>query len=377
MDRPSPEFAGRRVLILEQGFLKSRRGKPIHGVELFRLLLIEQMVARGVEVTVTAERSWRARLEERFASSGGILGRGLRVVYTPDFGGALPNGLWAAAATARGRYDAVLFGDARRGLIPAMRIASRAHPRARRLLFAHRRPPERFLRATGGLGHDVVAVSAFVAERFRGRVRGRVDVCYGLADAARWFPATEEARAAREGEGVVRFVLVGRLPNISKGWERAVEAFGTMPREVRGRCRLHLASFIEPVEITGPGSEGVVVHEWMEDVPAFLRGMDVMLALSTNETFSQAIVQGMLSGLPVISTGLPVYVEKLDEGGGIVVRTTEEIRDAMVRLAQDPGLRHEMGRAGRATALARYVWDTDRFLRDFLFATPGACARTP
>ena len=359
--------AGRRVLILEQGFLKSRHGKPVHGVELFRLLLIEQMVARGVDVTVTAERSWRARLEERF---GDMLGHGLRVVYTPNLGGAAPNGVWAALATARGSYDAVMFGDARRGLIPALRIASRAHRGSRRLLMAHRRPKERVLRTTGRLGHDVLAVSEFVAARFRdardaGRLRGRVDVYYGLADAARWWPATEEERAARERDGVVNFVLVGRLPNISKGWERAIEAFGMMPEDVRARCRLHLASFIRPVEIE---QDGVVAHEWMDDVPGFLRGMDVMLALSTNETFSQAIVQGMLTGLPVVATGIPVYVEKLDGGEGIVARTTEEIRDAMVRLAGDAGLRHEMGEKGRATALARYVWDTDRFLGEHLFA---------
>jgi glycosyltransferase involved in cell wall biosynthesis len=136
-----------------------------------------------------------------------------------------------------------------------------------------------------------------------------------------------------------------------------------LPDDVRSRCHLHLASFIEPTTI---GQLGVIAHSWMEDVPAFLRTMDVMLALSTNETFSQAIVQGMLSGLPVIATGIPVYVEKLDGGEGIVTHTTEEIRDAMVALAGDPAKRHEMGAKGRETAMARYVWDTDRFLREHL-----------
>ena len=38
-----------------------------------------------------------------------------------------------------------------------------------------------------------------------------------------------------------------------------------------------------------------------------------------------------------------------------------------VRLAEDAGLRREMGARGRSTALQRYVWDTDRFLREHLF----------
>ena len=82
---------------------------------------------------------------------------------------------------------------------------------------------------------------------------------------------------------------------------------------------------------------------------------------------------GELSPLAILlgisATGLPVYVEKLDTGGGIVAGTTEEIRNAMVRLAGDAALRREMGEKGRATALERYVWDTEGFVREHLL--PG------
>lgn len=356
--------AGRTVLIVEQGFLKSRRGKPVHGVELFRLLLIEQMLGLGLEVTVTAERSWRARLEERFGRER----EGLRIVYTPNLGGALPNGVVAALRVAGRSYDGVIFGDARRGLIPAVHLVARLVRSGRRILFAHRRPPERVLRGLGRVRLDVVAVSEFVAHRFRGRMAGRVDVMYGLADAERFAPASEAERAANEARGVVRFVLVGRLPNVSKGEDRAIAAFEMLPPEVRERSELHLASFIHPVDV---GVEGVVAHEWIasSEMPSLLRSMDVMLALSSNETFSQAIVQGMLTALPVVSTALPVYVEKMDTGAGIVAETDEAIAAAMERLANDASLRRTMGEAGRRTALERYVWSTDRFVREHLF--PG------
>ena len=98
-----------------------------------------------------------------------------------------------------------------------------------------------------------------------------------------------------------------------------------------------------------------------------------MLATSRNredgsmtETFSQTVVQGMLTALPVIHTSLPYFVEKFDDGCGILADTPEAFAAALVRLADDPDLRRRLGREGRATALKRYVWDTRRFCARYL-----------
>ena len=71
-------FAGRRVLILEQGFLKGRRGKPVHGVELFRRVteLIEQDF---VDSLGTSDVYRRATL-----GLVGQLGDPYAVLYSPD-----------------------------------------------------------------------------------------------------------------------------------------------------------------------------------------------------------------------------------------------------------------------------------------------------
>ena len=84
------------------------------------------------------------------------------------------------------------------------------------------------------------------------------------------------------------------------------------------------------------------------------------------ETFSQAMVQGMLSGLPVLANDLPILTEKLDQGGGLVFRTPAELTGLMARLLADAPLRERLGGEARATALARYVWDTARFARTYL-----------
>jgi glycosyltransferase involved in cell wall biosynthesis len=96
-----------------------------------------------------------------------------------------------------------------------------------------------------------------------------------------------------------------------------------------------------------------------------------MLCPSRNETFSQAVVQGMLTALPVIASPLPVFTEKLDTGAGVVCRTTEDFTNAMADLARHPEKRRRMGAIGRQTALERYAWDTDRFLDRYLFPAQG------
>jgi glycosyltransferase involved in cell wall biosynthesis len=99
--------------------------------------------------------------------------------------------------------------------------------------------------------------------------------------------------------------------------------------------------------------------------------MDVMLVPSRDEeimreTFSQVMVQGMLSGLPVLASDLPVLREKLDCGGGAVFRDVQELSGLMVRMHEDRSLRAKWSAEARKTALARYVWDTRCFAENFL-----------
>ena len=109
-----------------------------------------------------------------------------------------------------------------------------------------------------------------------------------------------------------------------------------------------------------------------DGVPDLLRRMDVMIVPSRDEgfmreTFCQSMVQGMLTGLPVLVNDLPILTEKLDRGGGRIAATAEELAGAMEELAGDAALRARLGAEGRATALERYVWDSDWFVDEMLF----------
>lgn len=362
----------RSVLLIEQGFLKPRGRKPVHGVELFRLNLIRQLALRQIDVTVVAERTWAARLEQDLLRAD--LPSPPRIVDAALLLGVAGTGLVGAVRAARlrrrehgaARWDVVLHGNARLGLVPAMHYARWAELAPRHMLFAHRDPGSNFLDAVSTLHFDVVANSEWVASWYRGHVSGRVDVCYGLPNADRFFPRAEP----RPDDGLIHFCLLGRLPNISKGQEKAIAALRAVPEPLRSRMRLHLASFAEPPDFR---DTCIVAHPWMapEAVPEFLRGMDVMLTISSHETFSQAIVQGMLTGLPIIASDLPVYVEKIDPdlggAGGIITTSAQEVTAAMMKLAGDPVLRAQLGAEGRRVARERYMWDTDRFIDRYLF----------
>jgi glycosyltransferase involved in cell wall biosynthesis len=86
------------------------------------------------------------------------------------------------------------------------------------------------------------------------------------------------------------------------------------------------------------------------DTLALLAAADFGLLTSHEEGFSNAILEGMAAGLPMIVTdvgGNPEAV--LDGRTGLVVppRNVEAIGEAILRLADDPELRAQLGKAAR------------------------------
>jgi glycosyltransferase involved in cell wall biosynthesis len=242
-----------------------------------------------------------------------------------------------------------------------MKLAHRLNIGKRYLVFSHRHQTKKTAKDIATIGDPVLAVSEDVAKGYRDAGVKELGIMYGLPNTEAFAPPRQPVKNDK-----TRFILLGRLPNPAKGLDTALDAWSMLDADLRARCELHLVSFIEPTDLQ---VEGVVVHRWTPqwEIPELLRTMDVMLAVSNNETFSQAIVQGMLTGLPIIATPLPVYTEKMDTGGGIVCDSSEKVAKAMTDLAQDPDRRASMGSIGRQTALDRYVWETDVFIRRYLF----------
>ncbi len=373
------------LLYIAPTFLADRTRKQIRGVQVFDLGFVRELAELGVRVTVPAEGSWRARLEESFAGAPETL----EVRYLPRLKKPTATGLWLGL-TLRGRFEATFVGNPARGIIPCLTMLRRRGVLGRVVLQANKGPGPAWCRALRRWPEvRIAAVSGYVRGQFPEDLRGRVGVYYGITGAEQFGEGPRgEGRGPRGGEekkwssgqvgewssegrragdDVVHFCLIGKLDNAWKGAERAVGALRRLTPAVRSRVRLHLASFADGRVIDEPG---VVCHPWMAAgaVPGFLRGMDVMLVPSfgPEETFSQAMVQGMLSGLALITSDLPVLAEKLDEGGGIVCADEAALAAAMTRMVEDPAFRRACGATARRVALERYVWDSGVFLGRFL-----------
>lgn len=88
-----------------------------------------------------------------------------------------------------------------------------------------------------------------------------------------------------------------------------------------------------------------------EDVPFFLSAADVFLLPTRNEGCSNAVIEAMSCGLPVISSNLPFNEDILDESNAVLIDPADvpAIRSAVMRLRDQPALRRSM----RAASLVK------------------------
>ena len=87
-----------------------------------------------------------------------------------------------------------------------------------------------------------------------------------------------------------------------------------------------------------------------EDVENLLPAFDVFLNSSRSESFSNAILEAMAVGLPVVATRVGGNPESVSQDlTGFLVPANDPVAmgEAMERLAADPSLRERMGQAGR------------------------------
>lgn len=224
--------------------------------------------------------------------------------------------------------------------------------------------------------------------------------CFPERNARRWGPLETKVRTARSvrcvdhgsarrvreltGRDDIRVVHVGIDPDRFRGVVRRegsefvvgfvgrlapekqvpllLEAFARMtvsPRRLRlagsGPCEEEcrtLAAVLAPgrdVSFVGPVAQ--------QELPDFLAGVDALALSSNYEGTPIVLMEAMAAGLPVVAPavgGIPDLVEH--EVSGLLVPPGDPLAlaRALDRLAQDPGLRAELGRAGARTVEARF-----------------------
>jgi colanic acid/amylovoran biosynthesis glycosyltransferase len=198
-------------------------------------------------------------------------------------------------------------------------------------------------------------LAGFVTERF-GVDAARIRVIRPAVDTSR-FRAVEHTTADPVIAGIGRLTWV-------KGWPWALEALAIVRREVpnarlvvlgEGEDRQQLEFTIRDLGLDGAVElRGQVGHE---EVASVLGNASLLVSTSLSEGISNAVLEAMARGLPVVSTDVGGMAEVVEDGvNGFLVppRSPAITAERVARLMRDPVLRGTMGSEARRGVLARH-----------------------
>ena len=312
--------------------------------------------------------------------TGTFVGRGVPVVGAAEAGGRV-SGLMGLASAIRSRRplvhcflpEAYLFG-ASLGLM--LGASSVIMSRRSRNYYQSRHPVaawvERRLhrRMDALLGNSRAVVQDLLDE---GAPPDRVRLIYNGIDAGRF--AVGEARAARHQalraelglseDRVVLTCVANLFPY--KGHADLLAALALLDTDVSGRATLLLvgrdagARAALEVQLAQLGlTESVCFLGERSDVPDLLAASDIGVLASHEEGFSNAVIEGMAAGLPMVVSNVGGNAEAVIDGecGHVVpVRDPVALAKALALLIRDPGRRQAMGEAARCRVVASFSLD--------------------
>jgi glycosyltransferase involved in cell wall biosynthesis len=92
-----------------------------------------------------------------------------------------------------------------------------------------------------------------------------------------------------------------------------------------------------------------------QDVVPYLAAMDIAVLTSDGESFSNAIIEYLAAGLPVVATGIGGTVEALRESGFLCPPgDLDRLTEFLSKLIADPQARHDTGVKGKLEANRKY-----------------------
>ena len=235
-------------------------------------------------------------------------------------------------------------------------------------------------------------------ERFSNRRAARIVVnskAVALDVEAKEGAPSEKIRLVYNGVDVERFcpspgrragpLRVGMLANFIpyKGQCLAIEAFARVASSCEselvlwGRggpyseaCRRRARDLGVSERVRFPGQA--------EDPAGALRDLDVLVSASTEEGFSNSILEAMATGLPVVATAVGGTPEQLEGGRtGLVVPPgdPDALAEGMRRLLTDAALRRRLGESARGEVSRRFsmaamIAGTERIYDELLGVGP-------
>jgi glycosyltransferase involved in cell wall biosynthesis len=162
-----------------------------------------------------------------------------------------------------------------------------------------------------------------------------------------------------------------------KGHEDLIDALAIAAQEIPQDWHLVLAGRDDGIgaRLKGKISESGL-HDHVSflgsrtDIPALLAASDLGILCSHQESFANAILEGMAAGLPMIVTNVGGNSEAVVDGvTGIIVpaKDPRQLAEAIVRLARDPSMRNAYGTAARQRVVERFGMERCIALHELLY----------
>ena len=145
----------------------------------------------------------------------------------------------------------------------------------------------------------------------------------------------------------------------TKGLDRSLKALAALPAELRARTRLIAIGQDEPrpflAQIHRLGlADRVEILKGRDDIPRFLLGADLLIHPAYNENTGTVLLEGLVSGLPVLTTaacGYAHYIEEADAGRVIPLPFAQKTLDAsLAAMLADDAARRQWSANGLAFA---------------------------
>jgi glycosyltransferase involved in cell wall biosynthesis len=198
---------------------------------------------------------------------------------------------------------------------------------------------------------------------------GTVTVIGNGVDPTLFRPGTEAERAAARqalgaAPGDVVAVMIGRMV-AEKGYPELFAALARTPGLTLACIGTRLESdhqgtvdaALAAAQRDPATAARLKLLGYRTDVADLLRGADLFVLPSHREGMPRAIIEAMMTGLPVVATRIRGTREQVVDGEtGLLVPVGDSaaLAAALGRLVADPALRAAMGRAGLARARALY-----------------------
>ncbi|WP_170002373.1 glycosyltransferase family 4 protein [Pseudopontixanthobacter vadosimaris] len=201
--------------------------------------------------------------------------------------------------------------------------------------------------------------------------RPKLKVINSIVDLKQFQPTcADEKAAARRRLGIADAqYAVGCIGAIGEKKGQRLLLLDTLPELARScaDAHLHLIGDCDPasgayvsdtvdVALNSPFADRVTLHGHSDAMSDWYKALDVICIAANHEGLARAMIEGMASGLPIVSTAVCSADEMLAEtGAGLVVPIGDSIAlaDALLQY-HDEKLRTLAGRKGRKVAESRF-----------------------